>query len=324
MNWLSGYTIKSQEEIDLNNEAVIWASSKGHIKLLNYLLNDLNADPSCKRNESMAEAISNGHLEIVNRLLIDPRVSINGNFIRDACARDHIDIVNRLLKDSRVDPSCLNNWCIRHTVDNNKYEITYILLKDSRVDPSVDNNWCLRHACRNGNIDIINLLLIDSRVVPDNELLIKASEKGDNIITVERLLEDPRVILTLEIVKKVIANRRPKIIDRLIKDPFMIPFYDEIIDWATSEDLYNMKKYYNERLEYEKQVIKIINKLNIPTDTAYLILMLLKKWSLPNNKILKILNGYKKPIKPIFLIISQNFISCLNKILKKHIKNNYE
>jgi hypothetical protein len=45
------------------------ASSKGHLDVINRLLQDERVDPSAKDNEAIRNASSQGHLDAVNRLL---------------------------------------------------------------------------------------------------------------------------------------------------------------------------------------------------------------------------------------------------------------
>src|SRR5690606_6818132 len=75
---------------------------------------------------TLSYASTNGHLEIVQELLKDNRVnpSAQGNeAIRVASKNGHLEIVRELLKDNRVDPSTLNNWTIREASRNGHLEV---------------------------------------------------------------------------------------------------------------------------------------------------------------------------------------------------------
>jgi ankyrin repeat protein len=57
-----------------NNLAIRWASDRGHIDIVNRLLEDLRVDPSADNNLAIRWASDRGHIDIVNRLLEDLRV----------------------------------------------------------------------------------------------------------------------------------------------------------------------------------------------------------------------------------------------------------
>ena len=90
------------------------AAKEGDLNLVNILIN-ANFDPSADDNYAIRKASEKGHLNVVNRLLEDDRVdpSARDNYaIRTASGNGHLNVVNRLLKDDRVDPSDFDNEAI--------------------------------------------------------------------------------------------------------------------------------------------------------------------------------------------------------------------
>ena len=57
------------------NNAIGWASSNGHLKVVELLLSDNRTDPSAEHNTAIRWASENGRLEVVELLLQDERVA---------------------------------------------------------------------------------------------------------------------------------------------------------------------------------------------------------------------------------------------------------
>jgi hypothetical protein len=78
-----------------------------------------------------------GHLAVVERLLQDKRVdpsANNNDAVRMAAASGHLAIVERLLQDKRVDPSADGNFAVRMSAWNGRLAVVDRLLEDDRVD----------------------------------------------------------------------------------------------------------------------------------------------------------------------------------------------
>ena len=113
------------------------AVCNGNYLVSKVLLADQRVDPSDNDNEAIIWASSGGHLDIVKLLLADQRVDPSHNdneAIRKASANDHLEIVKLLLADSRVDPSDYNNDAIRRSSRNGHLDVAMLLLADRRVD----------------------------------------------------------------------------------------------------------------------------------------------------------------------------------------------
>ncbi len=87
-----------------------------------------HVDPSANDNEAIRSAAWKGHLDVVNRLLNDPRVdpSADHNYaIRWAASFGNLAVVNRLLEDTRVDPSANDNQAIRWAAGLPYWRLSY-------------------------------------------------------------------------------------------------------------------------------------------------------------------------------------------------------
>ncbi len=78
-----------------------------------------------------------GHIEVVERLLQDPRVdpSVDDNdALVSACENGHSEVALRLLQDGRVDPSTDSGKYALELADrNNLVEVVDAFLRDPRV-----------------------------------------------------------------------------------------------------------------------------------------------------------------------------------------------
>ena len=86
--------------------SLVAACTYGSETSVEMLLKD-GADPSANGNEAIILASSNGHVAIVDRLLQDPRVdpTVNDNKpIKLAGEHKHTEVIDRLLQDPRVKP----------------------------------------------------------------------------------------------------------------------------------------------------------------------------------------------------------------------------
>ena len=94
---------------------IIEASNYGYLQIVELLLTH-GADPSNTYNDALRWASRKGHLAVVERLLQDRRVDprdVNNYAIRKASEYGHLAVVERLLQDRRVDPSVNDNEALR-------------------------------------------------------------------------------------------------------------------------------------------------------------------------------------------------------------------
>lgn len=91
---------------DVNaNDAITWASSRGHVEVVQALLTNGRADPGIWDNLSIQIASINGHLAVVRALVADGRANPcgnNNNAIRSAGRQGHVQVVRLLLADGRA------------------------------------------------------------------------------------------------------------------------------------------------------------------------------------------------------------------------------
>ena len=181
-----------------DNAAIRLAADKGHLDLVNRLLQDARVDPAVLGNRAIHSASVNGHVAVVDRLLQDARVypaAMHNWAIRSATFNGHLAVVDRLLQDGRVDPAAHDNEAIRWASENGHMDVVDRLLQDGRVDPAAKDNAAVRWASKNGNLDVVERLLQDGRVNPAaaGNAAIQIASKNGNLDVVERLLQDSRV-----------------------------------------------------------------------------------------------------------------------------------
>jgi len=106
VDWLRAYKFL---EDGLSEEKLIVAAEKGLLPELEILiLNGVN--PAASNNRAIIVATQRGHVAIVDRLLKDKRVIPINYLIRLASRNGHIATLNRLLEDVRLDPSYKREW----------------------------------------------------------------------------------------------------------------------------------------------------------------------------------------------------------------------
>jgi ankyrin repeat protein len=195
------------------NYAIGLAAERGHLAVVDRLLQDERVDPSARDNYAVQQAAVRGHLAVVKRLLQDARVdpSANDNYsVRWAAENGHLAVFERLLRDKRVDPSASNNFAVRWVAEDGHFTVFDQLLQDKRVDPSADDNYAARRAAEYGHLAVVERLLQDERVDPsanDNYAVRWAAENG-HLAVVDRLLEDDRVDVAVAIQHSRPEDRR--------------------------------------------------------------------------------------------------------------------
>ena len=109
------------------------------LKKVKYFLNR-GVDPSVNDNFAIIKASEKGYLEIVELLLKDYRVDPTlhkKRAIRWASLHGHIEVVKCLLKDQREDPTDYRNYSIVSASANNHIDIVKLLISDKRVRNSL-------------------------------------------------------------------------------------------------------------------------------------------------------------------------------------------
>ena len=145
---------------------LILAARIGDVEIVDELINR-GYDPSIDNNEAILVASSNGHLPVVDRLLQDERVDpsdLNNRAIILASENGHLRVVDRLLQDERVDPSDSDNLSIRRANEIGNLPVVERLLQDERIDPTDFNNRLIKNASESGYSPVVERLLRDYRV----------------------------------------------------------------------------------------------------------------------------------------------------------------
>jgi ankyrin repeat protein len=152
-----------------DNIAIRNASQRGHVAVVDRLLQDERVDPSANDNEPIRVASEKGFVAVVDRLLADERVDPSANeneAIRWASHCGHLAVVERLLADSRVNPSACDNYAIRWASYYGNLAEVERLLADPRVDPSANDNYAIKWASENGHVAVVELLKAHGCVLP--------------------------------------------------------------------------------------------------------------------------------------------------------------
>eukprot|EP01117_Protostelium_nocturnum_P019131 TRINITY_DN8202_c0_g2_i3.p1 TRINITY_DN8202_c0_g2~~TRINITY_DN8202_c0_g2_i3.p1 ORF type:complete len:433 (-),score=97.27 TRINITY_DN8202_c0_g2_i3:111-1409(-) len=147
---------------DQQNNAIINASSEGHLEVVERLLEDERVDPSDQQNKAIINASFRGHLEVVERLLKDKRVdpSDQRNKAIINASWGHLEVVERLLEDERVDPSDRRNEAINEALLVGNRKMVERLLKHKKLMLSnQENQEIVEDASARGRIDIIELFV---------------------------------------------------------------------------------------------------------------------------------------------------------------------
>ena len=195
------YELISKNEGNFQN-VFEYCYKNNKIECVSILLQNERVDPAAGDNIAIIIASEKGYLSVLERLLQDDRVDPAAEHniaIRCASQKGQLHVVERLLQDKRVDPAADHSIAIRFASWNGQLHVVERLLQDKRVDPSAENNYAIRFASWNGHLAVVERLLQDDRVDPtakDNYAIRFASQKC-HLAVVERLLQDKRVINSL-------------------------------------------------------------------------------------------------------------------------------
>ncbi|KAJ3132834.1 hypothetical protein HK100_004929 [Physocladia obscura] len=148
------------------NRALIWASYRGHLRVVKLLLTLESVNPRDCENCAIFSAAREGHADVVALLLkyVDPRVGWQGKYtpLFAAIYNNRPEVVKLLLGDGRVDPRWNEDFAIGKACELGHLEIVRILLQDKRVVAGFNE---VRIACVNAQFHVVKLLLIDARRV---------------------------------------------------------------------------------------------------------------------------------------------------------------
>ncbi|KAJ3097782.1 hypothetical protein HK100_005258 [Physocladia obscura] len=162
LNIIKLFETVSFDYLSFNGIVFRWACSVGNVPLVQMLL-DHGVDPAIYGNDALQWAVTRGHEKVVELLLADARVdpATDANFaLRSACIMGHGPTVQLLLTDKRSNPCVENGLCLRAAAQNDHVEVVKLLLADGRVDPIV----AIQPAARAKKYKALKLLLQDPRV----------------------------------------------------------------------------------------------------------------------------------------------------------------
>jgi ankyrin repeat protein len=123
------------------NDPFYIACKFGNLDVINKLIDKINL--TVEHNVYIRWAAYKGHLQIVQKLLEHKEVDPSDNddeAIGVTAEAGHLEVVKLLLNDQRVDPSADNNYAIKCAMLNCHYDIAKLLLNDIRVFKKLDYN----------------------------------------------------------------------------------------------------------------------------------------------------------------------------------------
>ncbi|ORY46356.1 hypothetical protein BCR33DRAFT_715473 [Rhizoclosmatium globosum] len=211
-----------------NHRALVWASRAGWTDVVDLVLSrsDLLLESSVPLNVALRNAARFGHVDEENAAFIysarygrvpgvDPSAR-DSLALQLAASRGHVDVVDILLKIPGVDPCADDEYAFAIAVKHSHVGVVKLLLEDGRVDPTLGDYF--EQSCIYGDIELVKALLEDSRVQPSCDFLIKASRYAEASVVkilleyldptdknLTCLLEDPRIILTVEEKKELLS-----------------------------------------------------------------------------------------------------------------------
>ncbi|CAH6420878.1 Hypothetical protein POVR2_LOCUS283 [uncultured virus] len=189
------------------------AAARGSLKILAWLLQDIELDPSAMSIEAtyaLHLAAENGQYEAVEMLLADSRTNpdqytLGNTPLSLACKAKHeerscsyVKIVTMLLTNERVDPTHAEDTALyvacKYPGDN--VDVVDLLLADGRPDPTRKRTGVLIDSVSRGHTKTVARLLQDPRVDPTvaNNLALRTALVECRVAEVKLLLSDNRVL----------------------------------------------------------------------------------------------------------------------------------
>ncbi|KAJ3284904.1 hypothetical protein HDU76_008209, partial [Blyttiomyces sp. JEL0837] len=143
------------------NQAICFASERGHVDVVKVLLETPGVDASAVNNYAIRRAAKNGHYDVVKVLVgakgVDPGDCENEAFYA-ACEYDHVKVVEELLKVEVVRAGVNFKKAVLDALGNDQAEIVKVLLE---VEGVYSNELCVQafdFATRRGHIDVVEML----------------------------------------------------------------------------------------------------------------------------------------------------------------------
>ncbi|KAJ3247362.1 hypothetical protein HDU77_008618 [Chytriomyces hyalinus] len=132
--------------VERRNRHLLAAARRGHEDVVRLLLSEPRRDGD--ESEALIEASSAGHIRIVDLLLKDGRAEAsweNSSCLREACRRGHLDVVQLLLTSTNADINAYEISCgwlndgtvsspLREAQRSEQTDVLEYLLKDTRLD----------------------------------------------------------------------------------------------------------------------------------------------------------------------------------------------
>ena len=184
-----------------NNHLLSWACEKGHLALVQYLLNEESVIVTQADNTPFIEAATNGHTEIMALWRDAPIIQLTRQDVNKALVGAvgnlHEDAVVQLLQYDTVDPGGVNEKILGALItneENNAKQVSILrhLLKDGRVMPNYD---LVHRAMVSDRADLVSLFITEGKFDPSahEQNLIRDVGWYNSVEVLKLLLADERV-----------------------------------------------------------------------------------------------------------------------------------
>lgn len=143
------------------------AAQRGHLPLVDHLLDVWRAEATADDCEPLWLAAENGHLPVVERLLQEDGVSPaagGGAALWLAAREGHLPVVERLLADPRCEPAASSHAAVRFASRSGHISVLQHLLADTRLSDDELPAAVLAEALWHSRLEATACLLQDPRI----------------------------------------------------------------------------------------------------------------------------------------------------------------
>jgi ankyrin repeat protein len=139
------------------------AASMGHLDVVNYLIDDEEADLTYDGYLAFHLSAINGHAHVLKRLLEFPIIDHSFDecmTLRCTALNGHAHIINILLRLDNTNAASKNSQALRNAAEYGHYDVVVLLLACPDVDPTVNGRYAKSLAQVGGHRDIAKLIEI--------------------------------------------------------------------------------------------------------------------------------------------------------------------
>eukprot|EP00455_Lapot_gusevi_P044444 TRINITY_DN5553_c0_g1_i1.p1 TRINITY_DN5553_c0_g1~~TRINITY_DN5553_c0_g1_i1.p1 ORF type:complete len:240 (+),score=87.22 TRINITY_DN5553_c0_g1_i1:78-797(+) len=162
------------------------ACSKGHVQIVERLLQDPDVDPSHNEGVALDDALEEGHAGVVSVLLRHPKVSVEPEALVEASESGFVDCVTILLQQPDINNDIPNKLKALEAAANHGHAqvVDRLLLSRGVKATSELGQAALLQASINGHAEVVDRFLQEAGL-DTNEAFKKAQEYGHQEIAVK-------------------------------------------------------------------------------------------------------------------------------------------